>query len=176
MSILCSGCLDQNAASEVSQRRVVNRLSTVNLKGQKPELPPPVSGHVGVADEGNALAVGRPRGNIDCALAAVEVGDDFGSAAFAGQQTKVTMLVVGMVGGIDVAGIADDHDPLAVGRDVRKPVVEFVVGDLFLCAAVGLHSPDLHFSTSGGVEVNVSPIRGKLRTIVQAGRIGEANL
>src|SRR2546422_5094458 len=41
-------------------------------------------------------------------------------------------------------------DPLAVGRNVREPVVEAVVRDLLLGGPIGSHPPDLHPSAQIG--------------------------
>src|SRR3979409_992555 len=68
-------------------------------------------------------------------------------------------------------GYVDDR--LAVRRDVRKPVVVLVVGQLFLVAAIRLHTPDLHHSTPGRVEVDVLAVGRILRTIVHARTSGQ---
>ena len=46
-----------------------------------------------VAHEGQAFVIGRPTGDVDCALAAVEVGDDFRLAAGEGHEAQVDVLV-----------------------------------------------------------------------------------
>ena len=35
-----------------------------------------------------------------------------------------------------------------------EPIVVFVVGQLLLIAAVGLHAPELHFPAAYGIEVD----------------------
>jgi hypothetical protein len=36
------------------------------------------------------------------------------------------------------------YDPLTIRRNVGKPVVVFVTGNLLLLASIRLHPPDLH--------------------------------
>src|SRR5450631_738447 len=67
----------------------------------------------------------------------------------------------------------DKNNPLAVRRNMREPVVEFVVGYLFLSAAVGFHSPDLHRAGAYGIEINIFPVRGIFRTIIKTRGISE---
>src|SRR3989449_11273547 len=67
-------------------------------------------------------------------------------------------------------------DPLAVGRNVREPVVEAVVRDLLLARAIGSHPPDLHPSAPRGVEVDVRAVGRELGSVVQSRRDRETDL
>src|SRR6266576_270046 len=66
-------------------------------------------------------------------------------------------------------------DPLSVGRDMREPVVEAVVGDLLLTAPVRAHPPDLHPSGARRVEVDVFAVGRVLRPIVQTACGGQTD-
>src|ERR1017187_567866 len=76
----------------------------------------------------------------------------------------------------DVFPVGEKNHPLAVGRNVGKPVVEFVEGNLFLSAAISLHAPDLHVAGAFGVEVNVFAVGRIFGAVVEAGSGGEASL
>jgi hypothetical protein len=67
-----------------------------------------------------------------------------------------------------IAPVGEENHPLAVGRDVREPIVVIVEGDLFLIAAVGVHAPDLHVAGALGVEVDVLAVGRILGAIVEA--------
>src|SRR3989449_5772650 len=67
-------------------------------------------------------------------------------------------------------------DPLAVGRNVREPVVEAVVRDLLLGGPIGSHPPDLHPSAARRVEVDVRAVGRELRSVVQSRRGRQADL
>src|ERR1700722_18705132 len=64
--------------------------------------------------------------------------------------------------------ISEENHPLAVWRDVRKPVIEIIGEDLLLLASVGFHSPDLHTAGALGVEINIFTVRRIFGTIVEA--------
>src|SRR6185436_8231806 len=70
----------------------------------------------------------------------------------------------------------DVNDPLAVWRDVRKPVVDAVVGDLLLIAPIGSHAPDLHSAGAGRVEVDVFAVGRVLWAVIQSRRCRQARL
>src|SRR5688500_4324470 len=73
--------------------------------------------------------------------------------------------------GIHIDRKSDVDDPFSVGRDVGKPVVVLVEGDLLGMAAVGPHAPDLHRARAHGVEVDVLAVGRVLWAIVErAGR------
>ena len=72
--------------------------------------------------------------------------------------------------------IREVHHPLAVGRDVREPVVAVAGDELFLPGAVGLHAPDLHAAGALGVEVDKGAVGRVLRAVVEAGSRGQSLL
>ena len=87
------------------------------------------------------------------------------------------MFVVRVVGGLDDGGVVgDDSHPLAVGRDMRKPVLHAVAEDLFLTGAVGLHSENLHEAGARGVEVNPLAVGRKLGAVIEGVVVGELDL
>jgi hypothetical protein len=49
---------------------------------------------------------------------------------------------------------------------VGKPVIEVVIANLFLRAAVRFHAPDLHRSAADGIEVDIFAVRRIFRPIV----------
>src|SRR5262245_46020978 len=49
-----------------------------------------------------------------------------------------------------------------------KPVIVLVAGHLFLLAPIRFHPPDLHVARASRTEVNVSPIRSILGTIIES--------
>src|SRR5215472_16712629 len=51
---------------------------------------------------------------------------------------------------------------------MRKPIVEFIRGDLLLISAIGFHAPDLHRAASFRIEVNVLAVRSIVRTVIEA--------
>src|SRR3954453_11137405 len=57
-----------------------------------------------------------------------------------------------------------------------EPVVESVIGNLFLGRAVGGHAPDLHGAGAIGIEVDPAAIGGVVRTIVEPCGGGETGL
>src|SRR5436309_1951111 len=59
----------------------------------------------------------------------------------------------------EVCAISEKHHPLAVRRNMRKPIILFVEENLLLLATVGLHAPDLHVAGALGVEVNIFTVR-----------------
>src|SRR5713226_1664732 len=54
-----------------------------------------------------------------------------------------------------------------------EPVVIFVVGDLFLLASVGRHTPYLHRAGTDGIEIDIFPIGGIFGAVVKALGSGE---
>src|SRR3984893_10963238 len=64
--------------------------------------------------------------------------------------------------------ISKKHHPLAIGLDVREPVVEIVGKYLLLVASARLHSPNLHMACALGVEVDVFPVGSVFRTVIKA--------
>src|SRR2546430_5335560 len=81
-----------------------------------------------------------------------------------------------MIVGGDIQWKRDECYPLAIGRDVWKPVVEGIVGDLLLGASIGPHAPDLHPSAARRVEVDVRAVAHVLRSVVESRGGGEADL
>ena len=75
-----------------------------------------------------------------------------------------------------IRAVGKEYHPLAVGRNVGEPVVEVVGEDLLLLAAIGLHAPDLHVSSTLGVEVNVFAVRRIFGTVIQSLGRGETDL
>ena len=63
--------------------------------------------------------------------------------------------------------IAQEDHPPPIRGNVRKPVVKFVRGDLFLCASVRPHTPDLHGPGAVGVKVNVLAVGRILGPVVE---------
>src|SRR3954462_16039407 len=57
-----------------------------------------------------------------------------------------------------------------------EPVVEFVVGDLFLLRTVGLHPPDMHLAGAIGIEINPFAIGRVVGAVVEAFGGGEPRL
>src|SRR2546426_8589510 len=51
---------------------------------------------------------------------------------------------------------------------MRKPIVDFVRGDLFLLAAVCAHPPDLHRAAALGIEVNELAVGRIVRAVVES--------
>src|SRR5262249_48598226 len=88
--------------------------------------------HIRIADEGEVFAVGRPGWNVHSPLPSINVGNDFGCATFNRHQANANLFVVRMVGWTHVFGKAYESNPLTVGRNMLKPVVELVIGDLLL--------------------------------------------
>ena len=58
---------------------------------------------------------------------------------------------------------------------MRKPVVVFVIRQLFLFAAIWFHAPDLHTPAADRIEVNILAVRRILWPIVQSRRGRELN-
>src|SRR5262245_4057007 len=100
--------------------------------------------HIRIAYECNLLTVRRPRWHVNRTLASIEISYYFRRAAADRHQTQVNVFVKRVIARSDVFGKRDENDPFAIGRDVWEPVVQFIVGDLSLFAAIGLHPPDLH--------------------------------
>ena len=132
----------------------------------------PVCGNQLVADEGELLPVGGPGGHIDSSLAAEELGEHGDLLVLERHEAQFNVLVGRMAG--DALVVSEEDHRLAVGREVREPVVAVVAGDLFLIGAVRLHAPDLHVSGALGVEVNVCAVGRVLGAVVEAGGGGEA--
>lgn len=114
-----------------------------------------------VADEGELGAIGRPGGDVDGALAAEKFGEDgdFLSGQFAVNQRydpEHYVFVFWMAGDFFLVG--EENHLLAIGGEVREPIVEVVEGDLLLLAAIGMHAPDLHVAGALGIEINVFAI------------------
>ncbi len=105
-----------------------------------------------VAYEGEAFAVRGPGGDVDGALAAEKFGENGDLAVGEGHEAEDDIFVGRVADDGFVEG--DDGHKFAVGRDVGKPVVVFVVGDLFLRGAIGMHAPDLHLTGADGIEVD----------------------
>ncbi len=82
-------------------------------------------------------------------------------------------IFVGRMAG-DALFVGEEDQGLAVGREVREPVVAVVAGDLLLIGPIRLHAPDLHVPGALGVEVNVGAVGRVFRAVVEAGSIGEA--
>src|SRR5271167_2574797 len=73
----------------------------------------------------------------------------------------------------DVFVEGDENHLLAVGREVREPVVEFAKGDLLLVGALSEHTPDLHVSGALGVEIDVAAVGRIFGAVVEAFGGGE---
>src|ERR1700676_1074716 len=56
---------------------------------------------------------------------------------------------------------------------MRKPIIEFIIGNLLLVLAVWFHTPDLHRTRANGIKINVFSVRRVFRTIIQALDIGQ---
>ena len=122
-----------------------------------------------VTDEREVLAVGRPGGDIDGALAAEELGHGGHFFGLHVHELQHHVLAFGVVVGADDVFEADEHHELAIRGDVREPVVAAVVGgDLFLLAAIRLHAEDLHLAGAVGIEINVLAIGGEFRAVLAA--------
>ena len=72
--------------------------------------------------------------------------------------------------------VGQEYHPLAVGRDVWEPVVEVVVGNLFLQRSRTFHSPDLHGSGANGIEVDEGSIGRVFGAVVETLGGGEESL
>src|SRR5690348_899926 len=96
-------------------------------------------------------AVRRPGGCIDRTLPAIYISDHFGLPAGRGYQAQVNMFIKRMVIGLYLPGKADEYNPLSIWRNMREPVIIFIVRDLFLVTAIRLHPPDLHGAGSFGI-------------------------
>ena len=92
------------------------------------------------------------------------------AAAAEVHEAELHVLVFGMID--DAFFIGEEDHLLAVGRDVREPVVQLVLGELFLVGAVGLHPPDLHRTGAVGVEVDELPVAGVFGAVVLARAVG----
>src|ERR1700759_2009815 len=57
-----------------------------------------------------------------------------------------------------------------------KPVIQLIVGNLLLPAAIGSHTPDLHQTGTNGIEIDIPSVRGIFRAIVQSLCIRQAYL
>src|ERR1700722_14644854 len=64
--------------------------------------------------------------------------------------------------------ISEEHHPLSVRRDVRKPVIEIIMRNLLLLAPIGMHAPDLHVPGALGIEINKFPVRRIFWPVVQS--------
>src|SRR5882757_8114446 len=57
---------------------------------------------------------------------------------------------------------------------MSEPVIEVVMGDLFLLATVGEHTPDLHHTRAYGIEINIFPVGSVFGAVIQTLGIGES--
>src|ERR1051325_2956566 len=126
------------------------------------------SWHRGIADEGESFAIGRPRRNVDRALPAKHVRDHPRRSATDRHQTNHHVLVERVIVRLHIERERDEDDSFAIGRDVWEPVVEVVVGDLLLIAAVGSHPPDLHPPGARRVEVDVPAVWRVLGAVIKS--------
>src|SRR6267378_4933875 len=136
----------------------------------------PSSWHRRVAHERQSLSIRRPRRDVDRSLSSIHISDHSRRPATDGYQFQLHVLVERMIVRRHGQWKGDVHDPLAVGRDVREPVVEVVVRDLLLPGPVGPHAPDLHPSAAHRVEVDVLAVGRVLRSVVESRHGGEADL
>src|SRR5206468_11746398 len=104
---------------------------------------PASAGEDRVAHERQSLPVRRPRRHVDRSLTAIRVRDHSRRSTSYRHQSQQHVLVKRMIVRRYIRGKGEVHDPLAVGRKMREPVVEAVVRDLLLARAIGPHSPDL---------------------------------
>ncbi len=124
-----------------------------------------------VTDEGELAAVGGPGGDINGALAAKEFRQFLAGSASKRQQAQADWMIDRMAG--DFLFIGKKGEPLAIGRGMWKPIVEFVRGHLFLIGAIGFHAPDLHRAGALRVEVNEFAVRRIVRAVIKTFGKGE---
>lgn len=80
---------------------------------------------------------------------------------------KRDVLVGGMLVGVDfVHPEAQEDDPGAVWRDMRKPVICLGKGHLRRLTPLGLHPPYLHQAGADGIEPDILAVRRVLWSIV----------
>src|SRR5688572_26349421 len=92
----------------------------------------------------NTFTVGAPARCINGSLPAIEVGNHFWCPATDRHQPQQYAFVKRMIACINCRWKRNDHHPFAIGRDMRKPVIILIEGELFLSAAIRFHPPDLH--------------------------------
>src|SRR6185369_18080535 len=76
-----------------------------------------------ITHKGDALAVGRPRRNIYRALTAINIRNHARLYFIEWHQSNIDVLIKRMVIWVHVFEKREKDDPLAIWRDVRKPVV-----------------------------------------------------
>src|SRR5512134_1480793 len=88
------------------------------------------SGYSLVRDEGDPAAVGRPAGDVDGALSAIEAGEYRYLPIGEIHKAKHDVFVLGMA--LHVLFISEEDQVLPVRRRMGEPVVVFVLRHLFL--------------------------------------------
>src|SRR5579863_2848605 len=125
--------------------------------------------HIRVTYECDPFAVGRPGRCIDGTLSPIQISYYFWRASCKRHQSNIYMFIWRMYARLDLLlQKRNKNDPFTVGRNMGKPVIEFIIGYLFLIFSIRFHPPDLHGTRPDRIEINVFAVRSVLRSVVQA--------
>src|SRR5258705_10456433 len=74
-------------------------------------------------------------------------------------QADVDVFIKRMIFRLNVFKKGEEDDPFSVWRDVREPIVVFVLSYLFRLGTVRFHPPNFHQATESWVKVNILSVR-----------------
>lgn len=138
-------------------RLLINRVITLPYHGLRSGGSGPLLHHR-IAHKSDPLSIRRTARRVDGALPAIKIGNVSWPVPLCRHFPDIYLFVKRVFRCRHLGQAREENDPLAVGREVREPVLEIVVGELLRLTADGPPAQQLHRAGAGGVEVDVSAV------------------